>query len=289
MLHSDTMKKAKVFLIVIFSLIILVGTGFFLAGYFSPKPGGLRVETNLKASVFVDGTLVGETPFRGSYKAGPVLLRLFPKGSGDSLIPFETSINLVSGIETVVGRNFGTSEASSSGYVISFDKTGGQTAGLIVISQPDNAQVQIDGVSRGFSPYRSTAIAPAKHTITIKSPGYSDLTITVNTIIGYRLTFYGKLASGDPGQVPNQEPQKTEVKTVTISDTPTGYLRVRTAAGQNGEEIAQVKPGDEFAYLGTDTATGWLEIQYEASKSGLPNGITGWVSGQYATVSSEFK
>ncbi len=278
------MKILKTIIIVVISLTALCIAGFFLIGYLNPKPGGIRIETTPTASVYIDDLLVGETPFQGTHDAGKILLRLVPQGSSENLIPFETSITLISGVETAVGRNFASTEDKSSGYVISFDESGSGVAGLAAISQPENAQVLIDGVSRGFSPYISSTISPAMHTITIKSPGYSDFSSTVKTLDGYRLTFYVKLGKGISEE--SMALDKKVVQKVTILDTPTGYLRVRTLPGENGEEIAQVDSGSSFAYLDTDVATGWIEIQYQASKSGLPSGITGWVSGKYATVSS---
>jgi hypothetical protein len=282
------MKKAKVILISVVSLIILGATGLFLVGYYAPKPGGIRIETNLTASVYIDGILVGQTPYQSSYKAGKILLRLVPLGSSENLVSFETSITLVSGIETVIRRNFNDTEDTSSGHVISFEKVEKQTSGLIVVSQPENAQVLIDGVSRGFSPYSTSSIAPAMHTIAIKSPGYSDLSMTIKTLTGYRLTFYAKLEKNLIPETTSENPiQEIQVKKVKILDTPTGYLRVRSAPGKSGEEIAQVKPGESFPYLDTDIASGWIEIQYQAPKTGLPSGIVGWISNEYASVSSE--
>lgn len=287
MLHSFTMKALKVAFLVFVFFVILGAITLFMIGRSGPKPGGIRIETTPKSSVFINGTLVGETPFRDSYKAGAILLKLVPKGTNEQLIPFETTLTLASGIETVVGRNFGTSEESSSGYVITFEKSKNQTPGLIAFSQPANAQVLIDGVSRGFSPYETSTIAPANHTVGIKSPGYLDFSMTVKTIAGYRLNFYAKLAK-DSGNSENESGNVIK-KSVTILDTPTGYLRVRSEPGSGGEEIAQAKTGETFPYLDMDVATGWIEIQYEASKSGLPTGITGWISGEYATVSAENK
>jgi uncharacterized protein YgiM (DUF1202 family) len=68
---------------------------------------------------------------------------------------------------------------------------------------------------------------------------------------------------------------------IQILTTPTGFLRVRSGPGATGSEIAQVKPGAQYPFLDEDVATGWLEIQYEVPTAGLPNGIEGWVSGQY--------
>lgn len=284
------MKTVKIILTTIFFLTIVAGGGLFFAGYFSPKPGGIRIETTPKASVFINGAFVGETPYTGSFKAGTIILRLVPEGSSETLVPFETSIILSPGIETAVGRSFTSSEDTSSGYIISFEKISGKTAALVVTSQPANAQVQVDGVSRGFSPYSAGAIAPATHTITVKAPGYTDLSMTVKTMEGFRMSFYAKLGKGEnKNSVSGGENNKTPIKIVKILDTPTGFLRVRSQPGDGGGEIAQVKPGETFPYIDTDIATGWIEIQYEASKSGLPSGITGWISGNYATISSTLK
>lgn len=65
----------------------------------------------------------------------------------------------------------------------------------------------------------------------------------------------------------------TSDKIVTIKDTSTGWLRVRTSP--NGEEITKVNPGDKFNFI--DQKSGWIQIE-------LPNTQTGWISGQYATI-----
>lgn len=281
------MKAVKTIIITLVVLFVLGVAGLFVAGYFSPKPGGIRIETDPKASVFVNGALVGETPYQGTYKAGKILLRLVPEGSSQNLIPFETTLTLSPGIETVVGRTFKTSEEDSSGYIISFERNSMKTTGLMVMSDPGNAQVLIDGVSRGFSPYTSTNIAPAMHTVEVKSPDYSDFSMTVKTMEGYRLTFFVKLGKGGESGQSLLISKLPPTKMVTILDTPTGYLRVRSKPGESGGEIAEVKPGEKYVYIDTDTETGWIEIQYEATKSGLPRGMTGWISGKYASVSGE--
>lgn len=59
---------------------------------------------------------------------------------------------------------------------------------------------------------------------------------------------------------------------VEILDTETGYLRVRSQPGLNGEEIARVNPGQRF--LVEEKSYGWVKIKLDDSRSG-------WVSGQY--------
>lgn len=282
------MKMFKIVLISLISLLILVSGSLFFIGYFSPKPGGIKIETNPKASVFIDGVLVGETPYESTHRAGKILLRLVPQGASENLIAYESTITIASGAQTVIGRDFKPSEDESSGYVVSFEKNKSKNSALSVISQPDGAQVLVDGVSRGFSPYTNASIAPAMHEVTVKSPDHSDFSITIKTVSGYKLSLYSKLGreiSGEKSNLPRVEKQTL----VTILETPTGYLRVRTKPGERGNEIAQVKSGEKYPYIDTDIETGWIEIQYQEPKAGMPSGIVGWISNQYASVSSEIQ
>jgi uncharacterized protein YgiM (DUF1202 family) len=286
------MKTLRVVAVVIVTLIILTVTGFFLVNYLKPKPAGIMVDTTPASSVYIDGKLAGKTPLRKTYKAGAINLRLIPDSSTSNLLPYETKITLMGGIETVVRREFGETEDLSSGDVISFQGSTGKTTSIIVLSTPDNAQVSLDGVVRGFAPYKNSTISPAEHQIAVKAPGYQDRTMITNTHIGYQLTVFVKLAKS--GQTNTADtpmatpiPSPTPKTYVMILKTPTGFLRVRTLPGTAGEEIAEVKPGEKYLYLETDDATNWYKIQYEVPQPGLPNGIIGWVSNQYTQIATE--
>lgn len=69
--------------------------------------------------------------------------------------------------------------------------------------------------------------------------------------------------------------EDTSSQSLTVKDTPTGFLRVRSSAGTAAEEIAKVNPGETFTVL--DNQNGWFQIE-------LPDGVAGWVSGAYASV-----
>src|SRR5258706_1368795 len=283
----NTMKTLKIIVIVVATIIILAGTTFFLVGYLKPKPGGIFVDTSPASDVYVNENFSGKTPLKLSMSSGTISLKLVPQVKDQNLLPFETKITLVSGIETVVEREFGITEDASSGDIVSFEKEGTSASGLVIISTPDNAQVLLDGVPRGFAPYKTSTIAPAEHQITVKAPGFIDRIITVKTRAGYRLNLFAKLAKSTQEEtiVPTPTPQVTVF--VTILDTPTAYLRVRTLPGTKGEEIGQVKPGQKFPFLEKDEATGWYKIRFEEPKAGLPNGISGWISNQFATKPDE--
>src|SRR5258708_23769456 len=98
--------------------------------------------------MYINGNIVGKNPYTGTNTAGQINLKLVPNISDQNLVAYETKINLVAGIQTVVRREFGVSEDASSGDVISFDKTEGNLSGFVVISTPDNSEVLIDGVAQ---------------------------------------------------------------------------------------------------------------------------------------------
>lgn len=274
------MKILKIVIISLVAVVALTGAIFFSINYFKPKPGGIKIITTPKASVYINEKYVGKSPYEETYPAGKISLKLVPEAGNQNLISYETRLTLTSGIQTVVDREFGSNEENSSGYVTSFEKTRETDAGLVVISLPDNAQILVDGVPRGFTPYKNMAITSALHQITIKASGYADRVVNVKTLAGYRLTFYAKLSKDNSI---NESMSDTSTKTfIEIKKTPTGFLRVRTKPGTEGEEIAEVKPGEIYPYLGDDAETGWLEIQYQEPKAGMPSGISGWVSGDFA-------
>ena len=64
-------------------------------------------------------------------------------------------------------------------------------------------------------------------------------------------------------------------KQLKINSTPTGYLNVRSQPATSGSLVEQVHPGDVLPY--TQGKNGWYQVT-------LPDGKTGWVTGQYATL-----
>ncbi len=274
------MKTFKVVSITMVSLLILAGAAFFAVGYFQPKPGGIRVEGSVPASIYINGSLTGKTPYQGTYKVGNITLKIIPDAGDVNFFPFETKLNLTPGIETVVRREFGSSEAESSGDIISFEKGAGKETSLIVVSTPDNAQVSVDGVPKGFAPYKTSMISPAEHQITVKAAGFIDRVMTVKVLAGYRLNVFAKLAKV-PEALSTPAPSSVIKTYIEILPTSTGFLRVRTSPGTAGEEIAEVKPGEKYLYLETDSSSGWHKIRYRDPAPGLPDGITGWVSNQF--------
>lgn len=270
------MKKLRTVSIVLIIVGLILGVVFFVIGSFKPKSAGIIIETTPAANIFIDGEQVGRTPYEGTRKPGEITIKLIPESFEAPLAPFETKVTLVAGIKTVVRREFGESDETSSGEIISFEKIGGKEASLAVVSIPDAAQISIDGSVRGFAPYKTSSIIPGEHSVIVYAPGFTEKSFLIGTVEGYKLTVVVKLKPNGEEVLADddvlEEPKQEEVE---ILSTPTGFLRVRSEPSTAGEEVAQVEPGDLYPYLDTDEDTGWFKIEYE-------DGEEGWVSNQYA-------
>jgi hypothetical protein len=277
------MKKLKPVLIGVGIVLILISVGMFIIGYFRPKGAGLLIESSPASTVYLDGEQVGRTLYETTRKPGEVTVKLIPEAQGKIIAPFETRVILNSKIQTVIKRDFGETDETSQGEIISFEKVGGKEAGLAIVSIPDSAQISVDGAVRGFAPYKTTSLLAGEHQLAIVAPGYLERTVSVRTLPGYKLTVVVKLASGGATATPTPTPTMEAVKVtlVEILSTPTGYLRVRKTSTTSGEILIEVKPGEKYRYLETDEATGWYKIEYAPGKEG-------WVSNQYSKKVDDF-
>lgn len=278
----DVMKKLRIGIILIVLGIIIVGAALFLLGFLKPGSAGLLVESVPAATVFIDGEQVGRTPYEVTRKPGEIVIKLIPQSLDEALVPFETKVTLTSGIKTVIKREFGDSEETSSGEILSFEKIGGDSSDLAIVSVPNAAPISIDGATRGFAPYKTSSITPGEHKIVVSAPGYSERVLSIKTVEGFKLTVVVKLApSGEEilKEEVIEEPKQVEVE---ILSTPTDFLRVRSEPSTLGEEVERVEPGERYPYLDEDEDTGWIKIEYEEGKEG-------WVSGQYAKKVEESK
>lgn len=280
------MKK----LLKIFGILIVVGLVIggilFAVGKFQKEGAGILVETTPVSTVFINGEQVGRTPYQGVREAGEVTVKLVPDSFERPLVPFETKVTLTSNVQTVVRREFGESDDLSGGVVVSFEKVGGGEMSLSVISIPDAAQISLDGQVRGFAPYKTSNVTNGEHQLAVSANGFTERSLSVRTVPGYKLTAVFKLVpSGEvQGESTSIEsspsPSPTPVaksQFVEILNTGTGFLRVRSAAGTGGSEVGRVEPGKRYPFIEKDTATGWFKIEYLTGKEG-------WVTSEFARL-----
>lgn len=282
MLHFRTVSKLRLIIITTIAVAVLILLVFFVVGFFNEKPAGIRIDTTPSATVYINDEDVGRTPLKTTKKAGEIVVRLVPDAVDKPLVPYETKITLVSGIETIVQWQFSDSEDKSSGAVASFEKTAENEVSLAVVSNPEASQVIIDGKVEGFTPLKTSTITVGEHALSVVAPGYEEKTIGIRTHEGYKLTVAFKLAVKETSEeivveeIKEDEP-KEEKPRISIKETPTGFLRVRSEPSTLAEEVGKVEPGDEYEIVEKDEKTGWYKIEYK-------EGSFGWVSNSYVEV-----
>jgi len=273
------MRLVKIFFFLVFGVSIVILVILFFVGYFKPPKAGIVVDANRPSLVFLNDEQVGRTKYEGTYSSGEVKLKIVPDSFDKPIPSYEVKIDLVPGVNTMIQRDFGESDETSGGAIISFQKYIGSEAGMAIVSVPDSAQVKIDGQVRDTTPAKIDAISDGEHTISVSTPGYYEKILKIRTYKGYKLVAAFTLVKNyktESSPTPSPTPEEiTKRSGVRILDTPTGFLRVRSEPSSIAREIGQVEPGKVYFFIEQDEATGWIKIEYEESKEG-------WISSQYA-------
>lgn len=272
----DTVKKK----LLGFLSIILIFIGFFLffqiIGTILPKgQGALQITSSIPAKVMLNGKSIGTTPLckcDGAEKIneGTYTLQLIPENG--SLQEYTTRIKVGQGVLTAFDRTF-LPGSFASAYTLYLEKAPSPKAQLLITSLPTGALVTIDGQESGTTPLSIKAISASEHEVELQLGGYSKKTIRIKTINSYKLIVEAVLGTQpEAGEVlPGSESSITPTpsiytQTVTISSTPTGFLRVRELASTTSLEIGKVLPGDTLELV--EEETDWYKIKLSDGKQG---------------------
>lgn len=289
----------------LFSIGSLLLAAFVLSGcslLAGRKKAALSVSATPKATLFLDGDHLGQTPYYNEkLKPGEYVLKIVPEASGgQALTVWEGRVSLSPGILTVVKRELGLTPELSSGEILSFEPLADKNAvSMAVVTTPDGAVVNLDGEPKGFAPLSIDNLSEGEHILVVSSPGYQEKNIKAKTVKGHKLIASVQLArepvaagsdktetdeatesakaSPKPKASPkadsgDQEPARPYVQ---INSPEIGWVRVRekpTTAEDN--ELTKVDHGEKFPLLDT-TESGWYKIEYQTGKQG-------WISGKYA-------
>lgn len=270
------MKKKRLFIFIVAILVIGIIGFLVINGFGKVKLASLEVDSNVNLAVLVDGQSVGTTPYTGTFPVKQITVTV---GS------YETRVNLTPGVKTVVKRNFSEDLKNSSGMIASFEKNDSSGSTLAVVTNPDGAIINFDGIAQGPAPININS-ADGDHKLEVSALGYETSDLSVNLVNGYKLIAVVDLAPSVTKPTPSLNSQTisslNEVL-VQILSTPTGFLRVRQEPNIASTEVGQVHPGEKYKFLSQDNQSGWYDIQLTASSSG-------WISNTYAaTVSATVK
>ncbi len=286
--NFSTMQKLKLAGLFTLVLLILLGLTFGTISFFRPKVAGIFVDSDPVSTVFINGQEVGRTPFESNMQPGEITIRLIPDSFQVPLVPYETKIDLVQGVKTVLRREFGESEDYSGGEILSFEKLDKNRIGLVVVTIPDKAKLRIDNGEEVLTPYKTSSISEGQHSLTISADGFLEKNINIKTYKGYKLTAIVKLKrkpQTEEGQTTEGSLEKAEsseyLGEVEIMQTDVGFLRVRDEPSTLAKEVGRVEPGKKYPLVEIDEETRWYKIEYQKTESG---GSYGWISNQYAKL-----
>lgn len=252
--------------------------------------GRIKVVASPVASVFIDNLAVGKTPYEQKYKVGEYMLKLIPEGTATDTASWQGKVKIYKNALSYVNRELGSSDLTSAGETFTTTKMEeapktANTGEIYVETEPQGAIVYLDNDEKGVSSLIMSEVAKGDHELSVFMPRFLRRTQKINVDTGYRVNAVFKLAidqsSPEISPTGTKKDEKKEAtasakttKTkIVISDTPTGFLRVREEPSISASESAQVKPGDSFDLL--EEQSGWYKIEYEKGKEG-------WVYSQYA-------
>jgi len=271
------MKRRIVAILLTLLGICLIGFSVLLyIGFFKAENAGILVESDPTAIVYINNKEVGSTPYEANMRPGEILVRIKPVTGQDVVLDdYETRINLISGIRTIIKRNFRENDDFSSGAIVSFEKTDRKESFVTVVSIPDNAEITIDGKVYGFTPIR-VSVPPGDHTLFVSASGYLDKQLPIRVYKGYKLTASVKLAkSNEPEPTPSPTTSEAFKFRVRINKTDVGFLRVRSGSSVGFPEVGQVKEGEEYDVIETGENNKWYKIKFGENE--------GWISAEFVT------
>lgn len=261
------MKKSLFFFLVFLGLMVL-------AARFGAKPlahslgyeakSGLKITATPEAEVFLDGEEVGKTPYQNENLS----VRRYQLKLVENNAFWQGGVDLSPGTLTVVNRELSQSTASSFGEVLTLNPG----RGVMIISSPGEAEVEIDGKSYGSTPLSVLDLAPGDHTFMISHRNFISRGIRAALPAGMTLNIAVDLAVSEADLGSITPPASITVAKFTVKQTPTGFLRVRVSPSLSSSEVGRLAPGTNVTKL--EESPGWMKIK-------LDNGIEGYVSSSY--------
>jgi len=277
-------------LLLLFILVILF-VGFVLVKFFvldkQNEFGQLKIVSSPTASIFINNVVIGKTPYYEKYRIGEYIIKLIPEGTATETASWQGKINIYKNSLTYVNRELGSSDINSAGEILTVTKMdhspkSANLGEVYIETEPQGAIVNLDNDEKGIAPLMLEDVPQGEHELSVFMPGFFRRTLKINVESGLRVNASFKLAI-DQSQsskvkenkeaTPSAEIKTSSGNSVTVKDTPTGWLRVREEPSVDATEAARVNPGDKFSLI--EEKSNWYKIEYEKGKFG-------WISAEYA-------
>ncbi len=244
------MKKIKKFLLASFWILFLFFLFFLVFNFFWPKKAGIVISSEPQSSVFINGKEFGKTPVETLFAPGEATIKLLPDNSGGE---FETRINLVPGVKTVIQRHFNSQNKDSAGVVVTFEKENPKRTLASIISVPENAQVLIDGQLRGNAPLFLDDVSPGKHDVTVMATDYLSKTVSARFYRGYKFIAFFELSPRTSLGVPKEK----EDTYVVLKEKTQGL----ESPSKTSKAVKSLNKGDSYLLLEKSDNGAWYKIK----------------------------
>ena len=284
--------KFLILVVLLVGFIIFLGVKFLILDKQNAY-GRLKIISSPAAGVFIDSVAIGKTPYEDKYKVGEFLVKLIPVGEASSTATWQGKVKVYRNALTYVSRELGSSDVTSAGEIFTIvrldnppkNKDNGE---VYVETEPKGAIVYLDNDEKGVGHLTMENVLKGEHELSVYLPGFFRRTQKINVEAGYRVNASFKLALDQSQKTIEQTveekkqqeaSQEAAIKsedgqsTITIGETPTGWLRVRDEPSLEGKETGKVNTGEKYNLL--DEQSGWYKIKIADQE--------GWVSGEYAT------
>ena len=192
-----------------------------------------------KARLFIDGRLVGTTPYRGSLAVGKHPIRI----ERDGYLPYNGHITVELG------------QAAAENYTLT-----ASPGALEITSIPSGAQVTIDGKARGVTPLVLQDIPAGQYEIAVSLSGFDREEETVEVAAGAKVTRKFSLSSSRGGIELNVYPAgvkvymdnreigvvepgegQTQTKLIRIDNLSPGIYTIKAVHKRTDPEIRRIK------------------------------------------------
>lgn len=234
-----------------------------------PTVGAIQVDAVPKSQVFLEGNKVGQTPYLNEkLKIGEYQLQV-----GD----WQGKIKISPGTLTYISRELSPFLEKSAGQVLTLEKLPtNEKSEIAVISDPGEAIIIVDGLEKGKTSLVLRDLPAGNHTIVISLNGYADQVVQAKLVLGYRLNAIVKLGKIDKPEIVNIETPVTASPSayLTVKETPTGFLRIRSLPDLSASISGTIKPGEKYPIL--EESSGWAKIKV--------GNLEGWVWESYVEI-----
>lgn len=230
---------------------------------------GLKVLSTPSAAVILNGQEVGKTPYQNeNLNGGQYHIELKTEGSF-----WQGMIELNPGTISVIERDLAVNNASSSGEVLSLEKG----KGVMIVSYPSEATVEMDNHLAGKTPLSITDLAPGEHTFVLSRTNFLQRKIQVLLPENLSLNLSVDLAlapkeKDNLAKSPLTASFVPQEEKLVVGKTPGGFLRVREKPTISSREIARIFTGQTLTSL--RKLSDWYEVK-------LDNGARGYVASVY--------